>query len=154
MFSASFCCEAAYNRVEFVLDSGGSERAFRRLSRNRNSSRTPARGLDRRTRSCHPLFSASPQAPNPRPTSKGDFPYPVFAHALWLGDLKREAGLDRLVELSQQRFPLPWPAEASCTANPTDNCAQRRSDVSYRLGRRSTMEIPVTTQEVANGKHS
>ena len=33
MLSASFCYEAAYNRVAFALESGGNERAFRRLSR-------------------------------------------------------------------------------------------------------------------------
>jgi hypothetical protein len=50
--------------------------------------------------------------------------------------------------------PVPWPVEAPYTASPTNNCAQRRSDVSCRLGWRSIMEIPVTTQEVANGKYS
>jgi hypothetical protein len=42
----------------------------------------------------------------------------------------------------RHRWPFPRPAEAPCTANPTDNCVRRRSDICCRLARRSITEIP------------
>lgn len=40
------------------------------------------------------------------------------------------------------KLAVPWPVEAPGTANPTDNCVERKSGVFSRSGRRPIMEIP------------
>jgi len=72
-------------------------------------------------------------------------------------DFKRRAGR-REGKVSEARVkggPVPGPVEAPSTANPTDNCVQRRSGVSYLPYGNSIMEIPAKGSHVLrSGKQS
>ena len=53
-----------------------------------------------------------------------------------------DGGLIVVRELDEVPVAGPVRVGWSCTANPTDNCAQRQSGVCYQSGWRSVMEIP------------